>query len=209
MANPVRANIGQYARGSLGKHRVALCDHLGVKPGFPPLCRLPKRKTDVVQQGRVGSIVKWLDYVAASYMVKSLDDKTSRFQRKAKTMPHIKGSDAQIFQIPDATFAGLASPSRGSRENAVWRVTLAPHAKGGVHSLSREEVLVALSGTAEARIGDELHRFAAGDAIVIPAEMPFALSNPGDAPFEAIAVLPVGAQARIGDAPAFTPPWAL
>ena len=142
-------------------------------------------------------------------MVKLLDGNIARFKKKAKTMPHIKASDAAIFQIPDVTFAGLAAPSRGARENAVWRVTLAPHAAGGLHSLSREEVLVALSGTAEARIGEAVHRFAAGDAIVIPAETEFALSNPGDGPFEAIAVLPVGAHVRMGDAPAFIPPWTL
>ena len=124
-------------------------------------------------------------------------------------MPHIKASEAAIFEIPSVTFAGLAAPCRGSRETAVWRVTLAPHAPGGLHTLSREEVLVALSGSAEARIGEVTHVFAAGDAIVIPAETLFALSNPGDAPFEAIAVLPVGAHARMGDAPAFIPPWAL
>ena len=124
-------------------------------------------------------------------------------------MPHIKAGDAAIFEIPHVTFAGLAAPSRGSRENAVWRVTLAPGAPGGQHSLSREEVLVALSGVAEAQIRDEVLRFAAGDAIVVPAETPFALANPGDEPFVAIAVLPVGAHARMGDAPAFIPPWAL
>jgi len=122
-------------------------------------------------------------------------------------MPHIKAEDAEIFEIPNVTFAGLASPRRGSRENAVWRVTVAPGAPGGLHSLSREEVLVALSGMAEARIGAEVMRIAAGDAIVVPAETPFTLSNPGDAPFVAIAVLPVDAHARMGDAPAFVPPW--
>lgn len=124
-------------------------------------------------------------------------------------MPHIKAADAVLFEIPHVTFAGLAAPSRGARETAVWRVTLAPHAPGTLHSLSREEVLVALNGVAEVHIGHDTHVFAAGDAIVVPAETPFSLANPGDAPFAAIAVLPVGAQARIGDDAAFDPPWAI
>lgn len=124
-------------------------------------------------------------------------------------MPHIKASDAVVFTIPNVTFAGLAAPSRGSRETAVWRVTLSPHAPGGLHSLSREEVLVALDGVAEVRIGNDTHIFSAGDAITVPAETPFSLANPGDAPFAAIVVLPVGAHARMGDTPAFIPPWAI
>ena len=124
-------------------------------------------------------------------------------------MPIIKAQDAPIFEIPHVTFAGLASPSRGSRENAVWRVTLAPHAPGAPHSLSREEALVALSGVAEAQIDGESHVFAAGDAIVVPRDVQFALANPGSEPFEAIAVLPVCAQARMAEGTAFVPPWAL
>lgn len=163
----------------------------------------------MVQKRRVGDIVKRLDYFAALGMVKLLDDNRVAANLKGQIMPHIKAEDAAIFEIPNVRFEGLASPSRGARETAVWRVTLAPNAPGGLHSLSREEVLVALSGVAEARIGEITHRFAAGDAIVVPAETTFALANPGPEIFVAIAVLPVGAQARMGTEPAFTPPWAL
>jgi mannose-6-phosphate isomerase-like protein (cupin superfamily) len=124
-------------------------------------------------------------------------------------MPHIKAQDAVVFEIPNATFSGLAAPSRGSRENAVWRLTLAPNAPGVRHSLSREEVLIAVTGQAVARIGEVEHHIAAGDAVVVPAETSFELSNPGAAPFVAIAVLPVGAVARMGTEPAFVPPWAV
>lgn len=200
--------MGKGPRGGLGKDAVALGDHAAFKAGFPSLGSLPQADADVVDQRRVGGIVKWLDYFVALSMVNLLDDTLTVTKGKGLIMAHIKAAEAAIFNIPGVVFAGLVSPNRGSTENAVWRVTLAPGTPGAEHSLTREEVLVALSGEAEARIGGEVHRFAAGDAIVVPAGVGFALANPGSVPFEAIAVLPVGGQARIG-AEVFVPPWAL
>ena len=42
------------------------------------------------------------------------------------------------------------------------------------------------------------------------ADMPTALEirNPDATPFRAVAILPVGGQARIAGQPAFVPPWA-
>ena len=124
-------------------------------------------------------------------------------------MPHISAADAPTFTLHGTQFTGLAAPSRGAAENAVWRVAVAAgHAKGVPHQLSREEILVAITGEAVARIGDVEHIFKAGDAIIIPAFTDFSLGNPGDQPFEAIAIFPVGGRAIIaGEAP-FTPPWA-
>jgi hypothetical protein len=51
-------------------------------------------------------------------------------------MPHIPSSDAPIFRIPGVTFTGLAAPSRGSHETAVWRVTLDPGTPAKMHQLT-------------------------------------------------------------------------
>ncbi|HZG96389.1 MAG TPA: hypothetical protein VEZ46_16960 [Mycobacteriales bacterium] len=45
------------------------------------------------------------------------------------------------------------------------------------------------------------------DALVVPAGTELCLST-GEQEFEAVAVLPVGARARIGDGEPFTPRWA-
>ncbi len=129
-------------------------------------------------------------------------------------MPIISSAAAPTFVLDDVEFTGLAAPSRGSRENAVWRVRLSSAAPGPLHSLDREEVLVALSGRAVATLDGTEHAVSAGDAIVVPAGASFALrcAEPDDGSepvFEALAVLPVGGRAHIpGDEP-FTPPWAL
>lgn len=105
-------------------------------------------------------------------------------------------------------FVGLASPSRGAVETAVWRLCLAPGAKPLIHQLTREEVFVAISGTAQATLAGEAIEVSAGSALVVPANTDFSLSNSGLEPFEAVAVFPVGGMARMGNEAPFTPPWA-
>ena len=123
-------------------------------------------------------------------------------------MPVVSATEAPTFRIPHAVFTGLASPSRGAAETSVWRVTVEPGAPGAEHSVDREEVFVALSGRAVARLDGVEHRIGAGDALIVPANRAFSLANPHEEPFEAVVALPVGGRARTGDAEPFTPPWA-
>jgi mannose-6-phosphate isomerase-like protein (cupin superfamily) len=87
-------------------------------------------------------------------------------------------------------------------------VDLAAGTPGAPHRLTREEVFVVLSGRAEVRLGEDVSYAAAGDAIVVPPDVAFALSPAGDEPLRAICCLPVGGQARFADGDPFTPPWA-
>src|SRR5688572_7246492 len=115
-------------------------------------------------------------------------------------MPLVQGSTAPKFTLPHAVFTGLASPSRGSTETSVWRFTLIPGAEPVIHSLTREEIFVALAGTALATVDGVSHQVSVGDALVVPAGVPFGIANPHDEPFEAVAILPVGGQAAMPDA---------
>ena len=123
-------------------------------------------------------------------------------------MPLIAAADAPVFDLPGIRFTGLAAPSRGASENAVWTVEVAPGTDATPHQMTREETFVAVEGAARAFVGGREHRLSAGSALVVPPHTDFALDNPFDAPFRAVVVVPVGGQAMIGDAPAFTPPWA-
>jgi quercetin dioxygenase-like cupin family protein len=123
-------------------------------------------------------------------------------------MPFIAADAAPAFELHGAAFTGLASPSRGARENAVWLVTLTDTAQAVAHTLSREETLVCLEGRATARLGADVHEMTPGSALVIPPGVEFSIRNPHATAFKAVAVLPVGGQATIAGQPAFTPPWA-
>ena len=123
-------------------------------------------------------------------------------------MPFIAADSAPSFELHGAAFTGLASPSRGSTENAVWLVTLSDTGQAVPHTVSREEILVCIEGRALAQLGAETQELTPGSALVIPAAIEFSIHNPHPAPFKAVAVLPVGGQATIAGQPAFTPPWA-
>lgn len=105
-------------------------------------------------------------------------------------------------------FTSLATPSRGSQENSVWRVDIAPGTPATPHSLTREEVFVVLDGEAAVEIDGVCESALPGDAIVVPAGVDFALTNGGDRPLRLLCCLPVGGQGLIAGGEPFTPPWA-
>lgn len=123
-------------------------------------------------------------------------------------MPVIHAANARTFSVPGSTFTGLAAPSTGAAETAVWMLTIAPGSSGMPHRLTREEVFVATAGRATATIDGHAHDIAAGDALIVPADADFAIGNPADTPFQAIVAFPVGGQACLTGGQPFTPPWA-
>ncbi len=120
-----------------------------------------------------------------------------------------RAADAPTWDLPGAHFTGLASPSRGeSRDISVWRVVLDPHTDGVEHQLTSSEIFTPLAGTAQVRIGGGTDTIGVGDALVVPADTAFSISNPADEVFEAVVCLPAGAQAAIAGGEPFTPEWA-
>jgi|SRR3954451_6537647 mannose-6-phosphate isomerase-like protein (cupin superfamily) len=122
-------------------------------------------------------------------------------------MTVITAEQAPTFEVDGTHVIALAAPSRGAVHTSAWRLTLAPGAASPPHALTREEVFVALRGRLEARYGDRVEEVRAGGALIVPAGETFTLANPGDEPFEAVAMLPVGGQAMVGGE-TLTPPWA-
>jgi quercetin dioxygenase-like cupin family protein len=123
-------------------------------------------------------------------------------------MPLLHPADHRSFDIAGTRFTALAAPSRGAAETATWRLHVAPGTNGTPHRVTREEIVVALTGRGQATVDGQVHDLEAGAALIIPASSTFALGNPHDDPFEAIAIFPVGGEVVVGDAAPFTPPWA-
>lgn len=123
-------------------------------------------------------------------------------------MPVLIAPAAPTHELPGVRFTTLASPSCGSSETSVCMLELLPDAEPVPHQLTREEIFVALEGSAQATLAGIDHVVEAGDTLVLPAGVEFALVATGGAPFRAIVCLPVGGQAtQAGSAP-FTPLWA-
>ncbi|WP_067710543.1 cupin domain-containing protein [Nocardia yamanashiensis] len=123
-------------------------------------------------------------------------------------MPHITADQAPRFENDHASFIGLAAPSRGSKENCAWRLSIKPGVDAPPHALDREEIFIALAGAMNVTMDGETFTVAAGDALIVPAHHQFAMANPNPEPFEAIVVLPVGGQGLIPGQPPVIAPWA-
>ena len=123
-------------------------------------------------------------------------------------MPKIDNSNSSSFDMHGVTFTGIAAPTRGSSESAVWRARIVP-GEGVLHHMTREEIIVALAGEGQVRMGDEVFPLQPGDAFAVPAFTDFRLEASGGAPFEAMVVLPAGGRAVIGGQPSFQPPWSI
>jgi len=121
-------------------------------------------------------------------------------------MPVITAQEAPVFDVGGNTITGLASPNRGAREVAAWRIRFEPDNPSPVHELTREETFVVLSGAVTARFADHEETASSGGALIVPAGVEFSLVA-ADGPAEAVCVLPVGGQAITAEA-TFTPPWA-
>ena len=89
----------------------------------------------------------------------------------------------------------------------MWLVEIDPGTPATPHSLTREEVFVVLDGVADVTLGVVRGTAAAGDAIVVPAEVDFEIANGGSTALRMLCCLPVGGQARTAEA-TFVPPWA-
>ena len=123
-------------------------------------------------------------------------------------MPINDSRASVVHDLAGTRFTPLAAPSTGSTEVSVWQVEVPPGGDPVAHELTREEVLVVLSGTARASLDGEVTDAAAGCAIIVPPHTPFSLVAVGDEPLVALAYLPVGGQARMPGQEPFTPPWA-
>ncbi|MBI1772730.1 MAG: cupin domain-containing protein [Burkholderiales bacterium] len=121
----------------------------------------------------------------------------------------IEASSAKVFAMHEATFTGLASPSRGSTENSAWIVELSSNQAGVTHQLTREEIFICLSGAAKVSMGEEHYTLSAGSCLIVPAHTRFSISKTSNENFRAVAILPVGAEAMLEDGKTFIPPWAL
>jgi quercetin dioxygenase-like cupin family protein len=84
---------------------------------------------------------------------------------------------------PEHTRVRVAFPINkwaGSRDSAVVYFEVKPGDQLARHTDSAEEVLYVVAGEAEAEVGDERGRLAAGDLAVIPAMVPHGLVNVGN-----------------------------
>jgi uncharacterized RmlC-like cupin family protein len=131
-------------------------------------------------------------------------------------MPIVHAADAVIHDTHGSRFASYAAPSRGSKELCAWRLEVPAGSHGTAHSVSREEILLILTGTMHVTLGDGSAAIAdtagepsrAGDVIVVPPGSSLRIDNAGDEPASAWVTTSAGLEATLPDGSTLVPPWA-
>lgn len=98
------------------------------------------------------------------------------------------------FDFPISSVAGAAS-------TAVVYFELEPGAHTGMHTDSAEEIVLVLSGRAEAIVGDERGELSAGGIGLVPALVPHDVRNIGDDTLRVVGFFSSGIVASVFDDP--------
>ncbi|RFA10293.1 hypothetical protein B7R54_14550 [Subtercola boreus] len=123
-------------------------------------------------------------------------------------MPLATLTGAPEFQLGSLRIRSLAVPSRGSVELATWFVDLPPNSSSGLHSVSREQIVIVGAGQVWGTIGDKTVVAGVGDAIILTAGVTVELGNDSDSAAQATVISPVGFTATAAGQ-TFAPPWSL
>lgn len=124
-------------------------------------------------------------------------------------MPVLHADDAVVHELHGSVFTSYAAPARGSRELCAWRLEVPPGSRGVPHIISKEEILLVLSGALRVTLDGAATPAEAvpGDAILVPAGAQLQVDNPGPAPATAWVTTSVGLEATVAGGATIRPPW--
>ena len=114
----------------------------------------------------------------------------------------------RLHETPNAAMTTLASPSLNGSCLAVWRLEMAPGARGPQHEVDREQVLVVTSGELAVTVAGTELRLGPGDALTLPSATERQVVNVGVAVASGVVSSLPGAQATVADGDPVPIPWA-
>lgn len=121
----------------------------------------------------------------------------------------VRAADIPEFELMGNHMRGLATPSRGAAEVAVWRGVTEAGATTPPHTHDHEEVVVVLAGSGSASMGGEHVELSPGDVVIVPANTLHQLDGPADGePLDAVAAMPLGTRTFLPDGEELQAPWA-
>jgi quercetin dioxygenase-like cupin family protein len=124
-------------------------------------------------------------------------------------MPHLTSSSVRTFNVHGVDFHSYVTSAAGAAQLGAWRAEFPPDTTGLAHRMTHEEILYLLKGNLEVEVDDEKFTAQAGDAVLVPAEALFRLSNGTDEPAAAWVTTSLGMTATMdSDGQRLAPPWA-
>ena len=124
-------------------------------------------------------------------------------------MPYVRSAEAVVHEIHGVRFTAHANPGTGSKEVCAWLGEVPAGTVGVPHTVSKEEVLLVLSGALHVTLDGTPAPAAAGpgDAVLVPAGTMLQVGNPGSEPVAAWVTTSVGLEATTADGSVIRPPW--
>ncbi|MFJ2861516.1 cupin domain-containing protein [Kitasatospora sp. NPDC087314] len=86
-------------------------------------------------------------------------------------MPVIRHTDARRIETPNAVMTTYASPTQGSTALAMWKVDMEAGKSGPLHAMDVEQIWTFVTGSATVELADGPVTVAAGDTLVLPADV--------------------------------------
>ena len=123
-------------------------------------------------------------------------------------MPVVRTADAKVHELHAARFVAYANPATGSRELCAWRTEIPAGTVGQAHTITREEILLVLTGSLRFTVDGEAHDLTAGDVLIANPGSALRVDNHSDGPAHIWATTSVGLEAVMADGTRIRPPWA-
>jgi quercetin dioxygenase-like cupin family protein len=109
-------------------------------------------------------------------------------------MTVIRDAQARRIETPNGVMTTLASPTQGAAGQSVWRVDALPGMVGPLHAFDSESVWTWLDGECAVQVGRERFEVAAGDTLVLAADVLRQMFADAERGFTAIVAAPAGVQ---------------
>ncbi|MCF2530034.1 cupin domain-containing protein [Yinghuangia soli] len=123
-------------------------------------------------------------------------------------MTVIRAAEARRTETPSAVMTTLVSPSQGDSDQAMWRVDAAAGSAGPLHTISCAQVWTFIAGGATVEIDGTRHELAAGDTLVVPADIPRQVTADPDSGFAAVCMGSGASRAGVVGGDTMPLPWA-
>jgi quercetin dioxygenase-like cupin family protein len=122
-------------------------------------------------------------------------------------MPIVREHDAVQHKLHGSTFHSFAAPASGSSELCAWRLEVAAGTEGVAHRVSREEILLLMTGELIVTLDGVTAPLAPGEVLLVPAGGQLKVDNVSAAAATAWVTTSVGLEATMPDGSLFSPPW--
>ena len=111
----------------------------------------------------------------------------------------------QVHSMQGNHIAGVATPTSGAQEVEVWHGRMDANSATPPHSHSTEEVVLFLTGSGRATIGDREVRYQPGDTLILPPAQVHQIFAETENEF--VAAMSIGGTVKLPDGIVMDLPW--